>query len=211
MNAMFAEKNRDYLNDDLIPPTIYALIEDYRNKARQTGPGNDLALIIDDFFGEANAILKDAQLREIARIRNENAVEVTKLKKALNEKAPTQNYGLIAKENLNANKAMASMMADNEVERQRRQLVEENESIKAQLRAAEALLKSGTQERVKFMEGASWIAKKATGESDHHADKVMTLAREFEARTRSSIVDERINEYDGRRVAANKAWLTSEL
>jgi hypothetical protein len=59
-------------------------------------------------------------LREIARIRNENAVEVTKLKKALTEKAPSQNYGLIAKDNVNANKAMASMMADNEVERQRR-------------------------------------------------------------------------------------------
>ena len=61
------------------------------------------------------------------------------------------------------------------------------------------------------MEGASWIAKKATGESDHHADKVLQLAKEFEVRTRSSIVDERINEYDGRRVAANKAWLINEL
>jgi hypothetical protein len=60
MNAMFAEKNRDYLNDELIPPTIYALIEEYRGKARSTGPGNDLALLIDDFFSEANAILKDA-------------------------------------------------------------------------------------------------------------------------------------------------------
>jgi hypothetical protein len=30
------------------------------------------------------------------------------------------------------------------------------------------------------MEGASWIAKKATGESDHHTEKVIQLAREFE-------------------------------
>lgn len=132
-------------------------------------PGNDLALLIDDFFGEANAILKDAQLREIARIRNENAVEVTKLKKALLEKHSSNNYGSMAKENLNGNQAMASMLADNEVERQRRQLTEENESIKAQLRAAEALLRSGTQERVKFMEGASWIAKKTASEGEHHA------------------------------------------
>ena len=49
-------------------------------------PGNDLAMLIDDFFGEANAILKDSQLREIARIRNENNVEVTKLKRIIDER-----------------------------------------------------------------------------------------------------------------------------
>jgi hypothetical protein len=41
------------------------------------------ALIIDDFFGEAHAILKDTHLKEIARIRNENNVEIMKLKKSL--------------------------------------------------------------------------------------------------------------------------------
>ena len=39
--------------------------------------------MVDDFFGEAHAILKDSHLREIARIKNENAVEVTKLKKTI--------------------------------------------------------------------------------------------------------------------------------
>ena len=39
--------------------------------------------MIDDFFGEAHAILKDSHLREIARIKNENAVEVTRLKKTI--------------------------------------------------------------------------------------------------------------------------------
>jgi len=39
--------------------------------------------LIDDFFGEAHAIMKDANLREIARIRNENAVEIMKLKKVI--------------------------------------------------------------------------------------------------------------------------------
>jgi hypothetical protein len=103
------------------------------------------------------------------------------------------------------------MLADNEVERQRRQLIQENESVKAQLRAAETLLRSGTQERVKFMEGASWLARKSQSESDHHAAKVIGLLKEFELRTKSSLVDERINEYDGRRVQANKVWLCSEL
>jgi hypothetical protein len=39
--------------------------------------------LIDDFFGEAHAILKDTHLKEIARIRNENNVEIMKLKKSL--------------------------------------------------------------------------------------------------------------------------------
>jgi hypothetical protein len=43
-------------------------------------------LIIDDFFGEAHAILKDSHLKEIARIRNENNVEIMKLKKNLEER-----------------------------------------------------------------------------------------------------------------------------
>jgi hypothetical protein len=57
--ATFADKNLDYCKDESIPPEIYDLIEDYRTKARQVKPGNDLALLIDDFFGKANAILKD--------------------------------------------------------------------------------------------------------------------------------------------------------
>lgn len=43
-------------------------------------------MIIDDFFGEAHAILKDSHLKEIARIRNENNVEIMKLKKNLEER-----------------------------------------------------------------------------------------------------------------------------
>lgn len=38
-------------------------------------------MLIDDFFGEAHSIMKDSHLREIARIRNENSVEIARLKK----------------------------------------------------------------------------------------------------------------------------------
>jgi len=47
------------LTDDSVPPQIYTLIDSYRNKARSTKLGNDLALLIDDFFGDAHQILKD--------------------------------------------------------------------------------------------------------------------------------------------------------
>jgi len=76
----FSDKNRGLLTDDSIPPQVYTLVQQYREKARTQRPGNDLALLIDDFFGEAHQILKDTQLREIARVRNEGNVEVAKLK-----------------------------------------------------------------------------------------------------------------------------------
>jgi hypothetical protein len=40
-----------------MPPTIYDIIEKYRK--RTLGRTPNLALLIDDFFGEANAVLKD--------------------------------------------------------------------------------------------------------------------------------------------------------
>ena len=50
------------------------------------------ALIIDDFFSEAHAIMKDTHLKEIARIRNENNVEIMKLKKSLEDQL--MNHGV---------------------------------------------------------------------------------------------------------------------
>ena len=50
----FSDKNRGLLTDDSIPPQVYTLIQQFREKARTQRPGNDLALLIDDFFGEAH-------------------------------------------------------------------------------------------------------------------------------------------------------------
>ena len=103
------------------------------------------------------------------------------------------------------------MFVDNEVERQRRQLIQENETLKSRLRACENLLKSGTAERVKFMKGASWIANKAKQESDHHQERVKQMIQEFTLRTQRSLRNEALNDYDGNRVAETKNWLTTEL
>ena len=88
-----SHKNTEYLKDESIPPQIYSLIEEYRKRACKIGGkgnGQAIALMIDDFFGEANAILKDAQLREMARMRNENNVVVNKLKRQLDGLEPAQ-------------------------------------------------------------------------------------------------------------------------
>ena len=90
------DKDQSYLTDDSVPSGIYALIDTYRTKARSARPGDRLALLIDDFFGEAHAILKDAHLRELARMKNENAVEVTKLKRVIEKGNMGQGFGMHA-------------------------------------------------------------------------------------------------------------------
>ena len=60
------------------------LIESYRDRLMGVFDGkHHCALLIDDFFGEVHAILKDTHFKEIARIRNENNVKIMKLKKSL--------------------------------------------------------------------------------------------------------------------------------
>lgn len=207
--GVFMDRNQSYLNDESVPSGMYCLIDTYRQKARTTRPGDQLALLIDDFFGEAHAVLKDSHLREIARIRNENTVEIMKLKKVIAQQKGGDD-GLRAPDHHIAHKVKMSF-ADNEVERQRRLLIEENDLLKKRLRACEQILASGTEERKHFMQGASWVAKKSQIESERHASKIRMLMTEFEARTRASIVNPTINEYNGIRVASNREWISNEL
>lgn len=124
--STFETKNSDYIKDEQIPPQIYTMIEDYRVKARSARPGNEMALLIDEFFGEANAVLKDAQLREIARIRNENNVRVTKLKREI-ESLKTLGRARSGQENQqNKRKSKGSLFIDNEAAIERRNLIAEN-------------------------------------------------------------------------------------
>lgn len=75
-------------------------------------------MLIDDFFSDSHQIIKDVQLREIARVRNEANVEIVKLKSALLNK-PFTNHNLTAKENLSVRtrKDGGGMNVGNEVER----------------------------------------------------------------------------------------------
>ena len=61
------------------------------------------------------------------------------------------------------------VFADNEAERQRRMLNEENEILKKRLRAVETIAQSGNLERMKFMEGASWLGNKGLQEANKHS------------------------------------------
>lgn len=83
-----------YLRDDSLPTEIFSVIQNYRDRIlKQTKGSQSAAMLFDDFFGEIHALLKDQHMREIARIRNENSVEVIKLRKNLESKLRSASIG----------------------------------------------------------------------------------------------------------------------
>ena len=177
------------------------------------------ALIIDDFFGEAHAILKDTHLKEIARIRNENNVEIMKLKKSLEQRLLSEGFrksdaigSFDAKARANHSAfGQKDVFADNEAERQRRLLTEENEILRKRVRAIETIAQSGNLERAKFMEGASWVANKAVNEANKHSQRLFNLVSEFERRSGQCITDPSINEVDGDKFYRLRDWIQENL
>ena len=99
------------------------------------------------------------------------------------------------------------MFADNEAERQRRMLTEENELMKKRVRALETIMQSANLERAKFMEGASWIGKKAQIEGSKFASKLYNLAAEFDHRSNACVSDPNISEVDGPQFLKLRDWM----
>lgn len=102
---------------------------------------------------------------------------------------------------------MSDQFVDNEIERQRRALIEENEVLKKRLRAVETIVQSGSTEKTKFMEGASWIAKKAHVETEKHIHKLQNLIEEYQRKTQAYVIDESIFELNGREVLKVNQWV----
>ena len=55
------------------------------------------------------------------------------------------------------------------------------------------------------------MAKKANAESEHHHEEMQMLVKEFLKRTRLSIKNAQLNEYDGNKVDDTKDWFSKEL
>ena len=72
-----------YIFDESIPAEIFPCITKYREKISKSKKPQTHMLALDDFFAEVHKIMKDVQLREIAKIRNEHSVEIMKLRKNL--------------------------------------------------------------------------------------------------------------------------------
>jgi tRNA U54 and U55 pseudouridine synthase Pus10 len=74
------------------------------------------------------------------------------------------------------------MFLDNEEVIERRQLIGNLNSAQSRLRACETLLAAGTQDKVRFMEGAQWICHKLCHDAELYSDRVTSLLQEFECR-----------------------------
>lgn len=61
------------------------------------------------------------------------------------------------------------------------------------------------------MQGASWVAKKAQNEADKHTAKLIQLCQDFDKKTKLSITDPTLNEYNGQAVWNNKEWVKNEI
>jgi len=215
MQSDAQRKDQGYIADESVPAQIFPLIENYRERIMEISNGREQsALIIDDFFGDAHTILKDTHLKEIARIRNENNVEIMKLKKNLEQRLLKEgmtrsqvsgSFDNKAKENMNAYN-VKDVFADNEAERQRRMLNEENQILKKRLRAVETIANSGNLERIKFMEGASWVANKSMQEANQFNQKLEGLLMEYDRRSTLCVVDASIKEINGVEFIKLRDW-----
>jgi hypothetical protein len=86
-------------------------------------------------------------------------------------------------------------------------LTEENEILKKRLRAVETIAQSGNLERAKFMEGASWVARKGVQESNNFSEKLNNLVVEYASRSKACVIDPSINEVDGLKFKSLKEWI----
>ncbi|CDW91378.1 UNKNOWN [Stylonychia lemnae] len=222
-NPYRAMVDDQYLNDDSIPAEIFNLIQVFRDRLQRSKSHQTQSLVLDDFFAEVHKIMKDQQMREFARIRNEHSVEITKMRKNLESKLRNEpanrskskadtsaGKGLQSKENFQAFKGSEKFI-ENEIERQRRALYEENEILKKRLRALETIVQSGSNEKTKFMEGASWIAKKAHVEAEKHIQKLQNLFIEYQQKAKDYVIDDSINELNGKEVLKTNRWLNDQV
>ena len=76
-------------------------------------------------------------------------------------------------------------------------LTEENELLRKRVRAIETIAQSGNLERMKFMEGASWVANKGVAESNKFVQKLLNLVEEYDRRASMCVNDPTIKEING--------------
>jgi len=61
------------------------------------------------------------------------------------------------------------------------------------------------------MEGASWIAKKATIETERHIQRMQQIMNEFTRKQKDCVMDEQIAELNGREVIKANLWLQDQI
>lgn len=72
----------------------------------------------------------------------------------------------------------------NQIQIERRELLKENEALKAKIAAMEQQTKNGEREREKFFEGASWAAKQGVVASEKALDNSKKASDDYKQRVK---------------------------
>jgi hypothetical protein len=83
--------------------------------------------------------------------------------------------------------------------------------LKKRVRAIETIANSGNLEKIKFMEGASWIATKALKEANNHNQNLDVFRIEFNKRSGQCVTDPNINEVNGVDFMKLRDWTAEVL
>lgn len=76
------------------------------------------------------------------------------------------------------------MKYTNDIQIERRELIKENEALKAKITSMELQIKNGEREREKFFEGASWAAKQAVVASEKAMDSSKKAGDDYKQRVK---------------------------
>lgn len=68
------------------------------------------------------------------------------------------------------------------MQEEKREIIEENENLKARFEDIEELRRNSDYEKTKFMEGASWMATKVIREKEKYDERNQELFKEFDLR-----------------------------
>lgn len=72
----------------------------------------------------------------------------------------------------------------NQIQAERRELLRENESLKAKIALIESQTRNGDREREKFFEGATWAAKQAVVASERAIDSAKKAGTDYTQRVK---------------------------
>ena len=169
--------------DDWIPEEAYKVAHDFRNKCA----ANVSKALMNTLLSDINKIWRAREKKQISRIKSEALREVQYLRREVAFKKPydqviyegdvkrlkaelkdaqqalRENVAVIKQEqagpNYGLNLVDQTVKYTNQIQIERRELLQENERIKQELTVLKTVTKNGDREREKFFEGASWNAK----------------------------------------------------
>lgn len=183
------KENKKEEDNSWIPNQAFKIAHDYREKH-----GNEMnETLINKMLTELNKVWRERERKQVTRIRNKCNQEIANLRRQVAMTAPVKENNskrqisrlkeqlkvaqkelreTVAKKVQDSNRPRQAdhvelaLKAAGGIQDGKRALVEENQILKSRVKEYEKIHKDEDFERAKFMEGASWMAKKGLSETD---------------------------------------------